>query len=56
MVKPFLSILHQIWQNLAQNSHKFAMGIVEKWDFEILTISCCLILREKVVKIVDTHT
>ncbi len=56
MVEPFLSILHQIRQNLAQNSHKFAIGITKTRDFEILTIRCGMILREKVVKIVDTCT
>ncbi len=52
MVEPFSSILHQIQQNLAQNSHKFDIGIMETPDFEILTISCGMILRGKVVKII----
>ncbi len=56
MVKPFSSILHQIWQNLTQNFYKFATRIMETRDFEILTISCGMILGEKIVKIVDTHT
>ncbi len=56
MVEPFSSILHQIQQNLAQNSHKFALGIMAMQDFEILTISCNMLLREKVVKSVDTRT
>ncbi len=56
MFEPFLSILHQDRQNLTQNSHKFAIGIIETWDFEILTLSCDMILREKVVKIVDIGT
>ncbi len=55
MVKPFLSILHQIWQNLAQNSHKFAIGIMATRDCEILTISCGMILREEVVRIMGTR-
>ncbi len=55
MVEPFSSILHQILLNLMQNSRKFTIRIMETWDFEILTISCGTILREKVVKIVDTH-
>ncbi len=38
------------------NFHKFAIRIMEMWDLEILTISWGMILREKVVKIVDTHT
>ncbi len=56
MFEPFLSISHQIWQNLTQNFHKFAIENMEMWDFEISTISCGMILRENVVKIVDTRT
>ncbi len=56
MVEPFPSILHQIRQILAQNFHKFAIGIMETRDFEILTISCGMIFRGKVVKIVHTRT
>ncbi len=54
--EPFSSILNQIRQNLAQNSHKFVIGIIEKRDSEILTINCSKILRKKVVRIVDTRT
>ncbi len=51
MVEPFSSILHQIRQNLAQNSYKLSFGIMETRDFEILTIICGMILKEKLSKL-----
>ncbi len=54
MIEPFSSILHKNRQNLAE-THKFAIGIMETRDFDILTINCSMILKEKIVKIVDTR-
>ncbi len=49
-----MKVLKLVHVFLEHCSHKFAVGIVDTRNFEILTISCGMILREKVVEIVDT--